>query len=208
MDLDVAQEVLRVGPWSVRQGADGLVYVNVERGTTQMEPPKEVLEELGVDDEDDEDRTDVGDEPRPASSAGSASAGGTASAGGFQSTGGGFNSTGGGFNSTRGSSRQASSAEVGENEAQGGGAKFRRILLGVGRDLPLAMARDILSACREDASIFEAARSRFSDVPKEADLDFDKLHEELAGVAAAMAPGEVSEVIGTEAGMQILLRVC
>eukprot|EP00913_Durusdinium_trenchii_P009913 g9304.t1 len=85
---------------------------------------------------------------------------------------------------------------------------YRRILLGAKTEVPLRMARDILEAIREDPSIFEQLQGRFSDLPEESLLSLeDGLGEELEAVALQMQPGEVSEVLGTEAGMQILLRV-
>jgi len=180
--LDVAEgaeEVLRVGPWSVRRlpGLEAcLVFVNTETGIPQAEPPQEVLAELELEEEE----------------AAAAQPGGDADkdrARGLRSSGGSRPGTG--------------STACGETSP-----RFRRIVLGNKHEVPLTMARDILAALREDATIFDAARSRFSDLPAEPTMKFSGLPEELEGVAASMSPGQLSDVIGTEAGMQILLRVC
>lgn len=189
-DVAQAKELVRLGPWSVRRapgGPDaGLLFVNVETGRAQREPPREVLEELGMGEEEEEgeggdagaEESDAPTTERGARSGGSSSRPATGSSG----------------------TRPASAPCA---------AKFQRILLGNGRDLPLAMARDILAALREDATLFDEVRRRFSDTPRdETPVELDGLPEELEGVAAALAPGEISGVIGTEAGMQILLRVC
>jgi len=104
--------------------------------------------------------------------------------------------------------------------------RFRRILLGACNEMPLRMARDILAALREDISLFDQIQQRFSDVPLEPVLELDsaldgqassssaasgapppRVPPDMEAVASALQPGEVSEVIGTSSGMQILLRV-
>jgi len=82
---------------------------------------------------------------------------------------------------------------------------FRRIVLGTGNAMPLKMARDILSALREDISLFDSVQQRFSDLPKEPALEV--LPPELEEVGRMLEPGELSEVIGTKSGMHILLRI-
>jgi len=85
--------------------------------------------------------------------------------------------------------------------------RFLRIILGSDNYMPLAMARDILAAIKEDISIFDAVKTKFSDEPNENSMDLNGLSEELQETAMQLDLGQVSEVIGTEAGMQILLRI-
>jgi len=93
-------------------------------------------------------------------------------------------------------------------ELEAGGPRFRRIVLGSKQVMPLRMARDILAALKEDIAIFDEAQCRFSDGSSEAALELGvNLPEDLECVGAALSPGELSDVIGTDAGMQILLRV-
>jgi len=162
-----AEEVLHVGAWSVRKLPDNpeipLVYLNEEEGRVEVEPPREVLDELQIDSgpRGDEDADDpLGERSLPQ-----------------------------------------------EEEAEES-PLFRRIVLGAKAEVPLRMARDILDAVREDCGLFEEVQKRFSDMPEETFLRIeDDMDEELAAVASSMQPGEVSDVLGTEAGMQILLRV-
>ncbi|CAJ1363744.1 unnamed protein product [Effrenium voratum] len=148
-----AEEVLKVGEWSVRKLPDNpeitFVYLNEAEGRVEVEAPREVMDELLEGGQEDSPKQEDPEE-RPL---------------------------------------------------------FRRILLAKA-EVPLRMARDILEAIREDVNIFEQVQQRFSDTPDEPLLGLeDDLGEELEAVAQAMQPGEVSDVLGTEAGMQILLRV-
>jgi len=173
MEASQANELLRIGPWSIRRapgGPDaGLLYVNVETGSAQKNPPAEVLEDLDmVHGASTENNEDLGTDHHTAASSTSSS--------GIQ-----------------GSERRS---------------RFRRILLGNGHDVPLAMARDIHVALLEDSTIFEEVRRRFSDACDEnGPVELEGLPGELQGVAEALDTGEISDVIGTEDGMQILLRV-
>lgn len=158
-----AEEVLKVGEWSVRKLPDNpeiaFVYLNEQEGRVEVQAPPEVIQELqdeGLrprDGQNDDLLEEASAEPEPC-------------------------------------------------------PLYRRILLGAHTEVPLRMARDILEAIREDVDIFQEVQQRFSDLPDEALLSLeDDLGEELEAVALAMQPGELSEVLGTEAGMQILLRV-
>eukprot|EP00928_Gymnodinium_smaydae_P043053 TRINITY_DN28933_c0_g1_i1.p1 TRINITY_DN28933_c0_g1~~TRINITY_DN28933_c0_g1_i1.p1 ORF type:complete len:228 (+),score=78.53 TRINITY_DN28933_c0_g1_i1:78-686(+) len=202
MALDAAaaaEELLRVGNWSVRRplheskvpGGSSLVYVNLLTGAAQSNPPPEVLEELGMDEEEKE-AAEASRAPgaKALSPIASARARGDADAAGS-------GIAGAGASAARPPSVESDSA-----------ARFRRIVLGCGRDLPLAMARDILAALREDSSIFDVVSKRFSERPAEQELDFEHLPEELRSIAAVLGTGDVSDVIGTDSGMQILMRVC
>lgn len=199
-----AKEMLRIGAWSVRRapgGPDaGLLYVNVETGRAQKEPPQEVLQELEMDSEEEAQMSDGG---HGATAEEAASGSCRASR------------PGSGKGSRPGSaSRRADGSRPGSSGGSQPAAsmehfRFRRILLGNSQDLPLAMARDIQKAITEDASFFDMAKKRYCDAPKgEAPFDFEGLPEELEGDAAALAPGEISGVIGTDVGMQIVLRIC
>jgi len=200
-EADNAKEMLRIGKWSVRKAPGGseagLLYVNVETGRAQKEPPAEVLQELEMDEEEptsDGGRSAKVEESksrrsRPGSR--SSSRPGTASRRGD--------------GSRPGSSSGGGSQPVALREAP----KFRRILLGNSQDLPLRMARDIHGAIKEDLSFFDMAKKRYCDAPKEeVAFDMEGLPEELEAVAAALSPGEISGVVGTDMGMQIVLRVC
>lgn len=192
MVIDDAKEVLRIGQWSVRQlgkGDDGLIYVDVATGRSQTEPPKEVLFALDVPPEgddaehmflqNDEDPEIDGDEEvhEPVKTL-----------------------------------VMDSSAAVEEEASSGQGQaspRFRRVVLtDKGSGVPLMMARDILVALREDASLFAQVQSRFSEYPAEPVF---RMHEGLpeAVVTAAMElkPGQISDVISTETGAQIVLRI-
>lgn len=218
VDAAQAKEVLRVGPWSVRRapgGPDaGLIYVNVETGRAQREPPQEVLDDLGMDEEgsaeEDPELAEQESAGLRASGSGSTWRGGGGSGGGSRPTSSGHRRSrpgSSGSRGARGAHNEASSGSA-RDSSSGFDAKFQRILLGNSRDVPLAMCRDILAALREDVELFDEVRRRFSDAPQEEKpVDLDGLTEELAAVAMALSPGEVSDVIGTEAGMQILLRV-
>lgn len=183
------EEVYRTGVWSVRRHADpdfGLIYVNVETGRVELQPPPEVLSALGLD-ENGGDSVGEG-EPEPCGTdAEDEHGGGSRGAG------------------------TASAASGSEAEAQAPSSpRFRRIVLGASCEVPLRMARDILAALREDMSLFTEVQRRFSDAPQEPALGLGEggLPEELESVALALRPGEVSDVVGTEAGViQILLRV-
>mmetsp|Transcript_60372 Transcript_60372/g.124931 ORF Transcript_60372/g.124931 Transcript_60372/m.124931 type:complete len:293 (+) Transcript_60372:47-925(+) len=167
-----AEEVLRVGLWSVRKLPENpdipLVYLNEEEGRVEVEPPQEVLDELHIDD---------------------------------------GSPTAAHLEATEPPEHEACSEERDAQEDDGSPV-FRRIILGAKAEVPLRMARDILDAVREDLGLFEQVQERFSESPEESCFRLDdSLDEELATVALSMQPGEVSEVLGTEAGMQILLRV-
>merc|ERR1719261_801903 len=85
---------------------------------------------------------------------------------------------------------------------------FRRIILGQKCEVPLMMARDILAALREDASLFDEVQKRFSDNAAEPMLKLGvDLPEDLEETATGLGCDEISEVIATPSGMQILLRV-
>lgn len=197
-DAAQAKEMLRIGAWSVRRapgGPDsGLLYVNVETGRAQREAPQEVCDELFVDEEEPEQ--DLG-ASLPSIGGGSHSAVSSTSRPGT-----------GAHRSSTGSRPGTSGSRGVRPSSPPCPAKFQRILLGNRQDLPLAMARDIHAALVEDSDLFEQLRERFSDAPlDEGLLDLDGLYDELETVAAALAPGQLSDVIATEAGMQILLRV-
>ncbi|CAE7471792.1 unnamed protein product [Symbiodinium necroappetens] len=167
-----AEEVLRVGLWSVRKLPENpeipLVYLNEEEGRVEVEPPQEVLDELHIDD---------------------------------------GSPTAAHLEATEPPEHEAWSEERDAQEDDGSPV-FRRIILGAKAEVPLRMARDILDAVREDLDLFEQVQERFSESPEESCFRLDdSFDEELATVALSMQPGEVSEVLGTEAGMQILLRV-
>jgi len=88
--------------------------------------------------------------------------------------------------------------------------RFQRIILGAKCEMPLKMARDILEALQEDVSIFAEVQEHFSDAPHEPELSLGEgggLGEELEELAVKLQPGEISDVVATEVGMQILLRV-
>lgn len=201
-------EVLRVDQWSVRRPSAGdncqsPIYLNLETGHVQRDPPPEVLAELALD----EDGHQLnGAEERPEEP------------------------------TTQRSSSCQAEAE-GEQELEDPDIPvptmdtpsppcFRRIILGAKNDMPLRMARDIWSALREDTSLFEMIQQRFSDIPSESVLELRSapnrellssaaasgtplppLPAELEVFASVLEPGELSEVIGTPSGMQILLRV-
>lgn len=196
-----AEQVLQIGHWSVRRSADetiGPVFVHMETGQAQWEPPPEVLAELATEESDDENAHEVRDQDGCTS----------------HRSGSGKQSDRDGCTSHRSSSSRPGSASKGGRQALAPLASptFRRIVLGPKSELPLRMARDILAALREDPSIFDEVQRRFSEVPKEPLLELSKagasgLPEELDSIAVALRCGELSEVIGTEAGMQILLRV-
>mmetsp|Transcript_22283 Transcript_22283/g.39246 ORF Transcript_22283/g.39246 Transcript_22283/m.39246 type:complete len:274 (-) Transcript_22283:42-863(-) len=183
-----AEEVLQIGEWSVRRSADesiAPVFVHMETGKAQWEPPQEVLAELAGEEAEGEESREQQDEE-----------------GGMSQR------------STRShhSSRPGSASKGRVELAPLASPHFRRIVLGSKSELPLRMARDILEALREDPSIFEQVQRRFSEVPNENALEMSKegaggLPEELDSVAVTLRCGEISDVIATEAGMQILLRV-
>lgn len=177
LDNPSTEELLRVGPWSVRgaQAASGLVYVNMDTGETTTLPPPEVLADLDLESES---TNGQGDRVQ-------------------QRTG----------RRRRTDATDQLCSDIGAHVPES--PQFRRIILGHSREMPLAMARDILAALREDESLFGEVQRRFSDGPAhETNLEFGgDLPEELESAAAALRAGEFSNVIGTEAGMQILQRV-
>lgn len=191
-----AEEVFRVGPWSVRRIDDaevGLVYVNEAAVRIEVQPPPEILDALDLDVNGGDT---FGDEPEEAGADASTTEGG--SGGGSSSS-----STGQPF------SEQTSAApthrEVDEAPPT---PRFLRILLGAKTEVPLKMARDILEVLQEDSSMFAKVQQRFSDVPSEPALAISEgIGEELESCALALRIGEVSDVLATEAGIQILMRV-
>mmetsp|Transcript_2800 Transcript_2800/g.4339 ORF Transcript_2800/g.4339 Transcript_2800/m.4339 type:complete len:238 (+) Transcript_2800:51-764(+) len=94
-----------------------------------------------------------------------------------------------------------------ETELAEKGPLFRRIVLGCGFDVPYTMARDILEALREDVSLFADVQRKFSDFPAEPCLQLDELLKTLDMSELTLEPGEVSDALRTEIGVQILLRV-
>lgn len=182
----VGEELMRIGSWSVCRPvghSTGLIFLHLDTGIVESIPPEEVLVELEMQEPED-DTSRPSSRSRPQSSRSRPQSGRSSRDGG--------------------SATAAPKAEVAVLERP----SFKRIVLGNGHEMPLAMARDIHAALREDASIFDAARLRFSDNPNEPALEISGLPEELGDVASALALGEFSRVIGTEAGMQIVLRVC
>jgi len=182
-------EILRVGCWSVRRlsaGDSGPIYVHMETGCVQREPPSEVLAELASDTED----GDVGQH-------------------------------------TQAEQDMDEELELQEDAFETSGMNtlgppcFRRIVLGSRNEMPLRMSRDILAALREDTSLFDSIQQRFSDIPSEAALELPSsdgtsadsgttpslVPLEMEAVARVLQPGELSDVVGTSSGIQILLRV-
>lgn len=185
-----------MGPWSVRRLRDPeiLIFVHVEEQRVEVQPPAQVLEALQLDangvDHSGEQQA-LGEEPeedwQPASGCPGAAALAAVA-----------------------SPEPASPAAP---ELLGGeicSPRFQRIVLGARCDMPLKMARDILEVLREDSSMFSQVQRRFSDAPHEPALGLGEggLEEDLEQVALALQVGELSEVVGTEAGsMHILLRI-
>mmetsp|Transcript_73980 Transcript_73980/g.130688 ORF Transcript_73980/g.130688 Transcript_73980/m.130688 type:complete len:212 (-) Transcript_73980:64-699(-) len=97
--------------------------------------------------------------------------------------------------------------ELAADEAPMSRASFRRIVMGKHREMPLMMARDILAALRDDVSLFDQIQIRFSDTAEEAPMELDALPEDMVEVAQGLAPHELSDIVATESGMQMLLRV-
>jgi len=207
----VEAEILRIGDWSVRRTSEldpcaSPIYVHLKTGEVLTEPPPEVLNELAKDadvndflpedpdqgaagrelDELEEDEDDELDDAEAA---------------------------------------EADDYFPSANSPSSGPPRFRRIVLGKGNVMPLRMARDLLTALREDPSLFDQLQQRFSDTPSEPVMEFHPgangrpvspspgappppvLPQNLEAVAEAMQPGEFSDVVGTDSGMQILLRV-
>lgn len=234
LDPARATEVCRVGAWSVRKlGNFGLIYINTEENRVEVQPPPEVLHFLHLD-ADGADSAAGGSSACGADGAAddiaedcaSIASGGIASARG----GGDDDSTtdaaaasaaacgsrpGSSSGIADGGSHSLSGGDAQDAQDAGGTAdspryrRFQRIVLGARCDVPLKMARDILEALREDHSIFTQVQQRFSDAPDEPVLGLGDggLGEELQDTALALAVGEISDVVGTEAGMHILLRV-
>lgn len=203
-------EVLRVGQWSVRRPSAGdhcqsPIYLDLETGHVQRDPPPEVLAELALDTDEGGDQHSGAEETQE--------------------------------EPTSQRSRSCWAKAEDEEELEDPDIVdstvdmpsppcFRRIILGAKNDMPLRMARDIWSALREDTSLFETIQQRFSDVPSESVLELcsaptgepsssatasgtplPPLPAELEVFASVLEPGDLSEVIGTPSGMQILLRV-
>jgi len=178
-----AEEVYRIGDWSVRklpEGAEiGLVYLNEAAGIVEAQAPQAVLDALELDSEggDLEPVESLGLEPEEAPA----------------------------------EKPESKDVEIEDGEEQSGENTneaqddtiplFRRIILGAQTEVPLKMARDMLEAIKEDVSMFEQVQKRFSDAPDEQLLSLeDGLGEELEEFALSLEPGEVSDVLGTEAG--------
>jgi hypothetical protein len=206
-------EVLRIGDWSVRRqaGEQGPIFVHLNTGRMQSEPPQEVLRELARDsDGDDLVEDDTGEVVSQASARYEGDADSTT----LETD-----------NSNRPSTCISSSATTPRKCESP--RRFRRIILGSHNDMPLMMARDILEALQEDTSLFGEIQQRFSDVPSEPILELRPdahgrpasplatpgakplpvLPQCLEGLAQSLALGQLSEVIGTDVGMQIILRV-
>jgi hypothetical protein len=210
-------EVLRIGDWSVRRQApeQGPIFVHLSSGRVQTEPPQEVLEELACDPDgdDDEDDDDVGE------MAGNESAYCNETEDDLGST---MLETDNGNRTSSCISSSATTPRRCESPR-----RFRRIILGSHNDIRLTMARDILDALHEDTSLFGEVQQRFSDVPSEPFLELRPgahgrpaspiatpgakplplLPQCLEGPAQNLALGELSDVICTDVGMQIILRV-
>lgn len=209
-----APEVLRIGQWSVRrpQSADpscGPIFVNMTTGREQTEAPPEVLAELSRDGEG--GKTGAA-ETAPEDAEGDAALEAAEREDYFPS-------------GADADDRSGSAAPTPRRSPSA--PRFRRIILGSSNEMPLRMARDILSALREEPGLFGEIQQRFSDSPSEPVLELHpeadgrpasppalpgappppRLPKELARVARALRPGQLSEVIGTDSGMQILLRV-
>jgi len=194
MALDTAEEVLRVGRWSIRKvgrprrrgGEHCLIYFDLSTGRAQAKPPQEVLTELGLEadyeeeGELEEEEEDVSGNSRP--------------------------------RRRRGCARGHPPGE-GMGKSGGGGSPpqsplFRRVVLGSGCEVPITMARDILDALREDAELFEDVQLRFSDYPAEVPFQLGGgLPEAVQSAALELRVEEVSDIISTDAGVQILKRV-
>lgn len=215
MAMDTAEglELIRIGIWSVRRTAGGgldggLVYVNTETGEMLADPPQDVLADLGMDGEE-----EVG--PRIPST----------SPEGMSMNGGSRPSTSGGSRSRPGTSsrsrpgtaqgrpdsgaQQSGSASSRAETQDPEEARFLRIVLGKRNEMALSMARDILAAINEDIGIFDAVKTRYSDKPDETSVELSGLPEELQQTASvySLEVGQLSEVLGTDEGMQILLRI-
>lgn len=188
------EEVFKIGEWSVRRldNADiGIVYLNETTGQVEVQPPTEVLDALDLDAEGGDTGGADPAEGDAMPDAGQQEAADEATTLGAAST-------------------AATSADEGEASAASapGEAYFRRIILGAKTDMPLRMARDIHEALVEDPSLFVEVQRRFSDAPGEKLVSIgDGLGEELEAVAMGLRPGQVSDVIATDIGVQILLRV-
>lgn len=182
-----------MGSWSVRRlpsasGEATLVYVDTASGAVHTEPPEEVLAALDMD-EDGGDLYPQDDADGPGADAADPSTPRGSSAG---------------ASATRTDTKNAAEVDAAEANPE---PQFRRIVLGSSHDTPLKMARDLLEAIQEDRSIFSELQRHFSDFPSESSLTLDTLPECLEMQAALLDPGDVSGVLATETGMQILLRV-
>jgi len=201
-------EILRVGHWSVRRPSAGdhcqsPIYLNLETGHVQRDPPPEVLADLALD-EDGHQMSDAEERPEEPTTQRSRSCQAEAEA-----------------------EEELEDPDIVVSTMDTPSPPcFRRIILGAKNDMPLRMARDMWSALREDTSLFEMIQQRFSDIPSESVLELRSdpnrepwssaaasgtplppLPAELEVFASVLEPGELSEVIGTASGMQILLRV-
>lgn len=222
-----AQEVLRIGPWSVRRprSADpssAPIFVHLTTGHVQSEPPQEVLAELSRDSEGDEagEAAAAPPEPGPAAEQRRPEEDDEALEAAeredyFPS----------GVDAVDDEDRIGSNAPTPRQSPSA--PRFRRIILGSSNEMPLRMARDILFALREDPGLFGEIQQRFSDAPSEPVLELNpeagsrpasplacpgappppRLPKELTAAARALRVGQLSEVIGTDCGMQILMRV-
>jgi len=203
-DPRTAEEVFRTGPWSVRrlQEPSILIYVHTEEQRVQMEPPEEVLQalQLGPDGVCGVESSTLGakgvpggleqpmkDEATPQIQQRSRS----------QSS------------AIRCSKDLDSCAKDSDKASDGTSSpRFRRIVLGARCETPLKMARDILEVLQEDPTMFSQVQQHFSDVPDESILGLGGgISDEVEEAVLQLQPGQLSEVMGIEDGMQILLRV-
>lgn len=190
MAIDAANEVLLCGQWSVRTlGKDlGLVYVNVETGEHQSEPPREVLFalEMGGDLEEDAEKA--------------------------------YAESQGGRGAAESPSPQPTrAAEPSDDEADLGGPapslspRYRRVVLGTSCEVPLMMAKDILNVLREDPSIAPTVQKRFSEFPSERPFRLSELQGGACGnegEVESLQVGQVTEILhADDSSLQIFVRV-
>lgn len=222
-----AEEVYRVGPWSVRKmpGPDvRLIFVHTKERRVEVQPPPEVLAALhlhsdGTDDgqleQQEDSEGEVVEQGSPETRASSSPVGspaGTAHAVEAASPSRGATPPSPTVEEDTASCASPTQSPHGSRPESPAveSPRFQRILLGAGSEVPLKMARDILEVLREDASIFPEVQKRFSERKEEPDLRLGEeggLGEELQSEACLLAPGELSDILATEAGMQILIRV-
>lgn len=218
-----AQEVLRIGEWSVRRprSADPSIppiFVHVKTGHVQNEPPQEVLVELSRDADGNDDAEQAASAPPAPQETNEEDEDAALEAAEREDF----------FpNTAEDEARSRSSSAAPTPRRSPCASRFQRIILGSCNEMPLRMARDILKVLREDPALFSEIQQRFSDSPSEPVLELHPdagsrprsplacpgapppplLPKELTAVARGLKPGQLSEVIGTDSGMQILLRV-